>query len=111
MDSLKDVREVLEKTLEEYTKIPYAYGDLKCRLIISKDGNNFLLITQGWEGDVQVHGCLVHAEAIADKIWIHRDGLEDGIADDLLRSGIPKDKIVLAFHPPEVRPHTGFAVE
>ncbi|MDJ1178628.1 XisI protein [Roseofilum sp. BLCC_M91] len=110
MDSLNDIRQRVEQTLLEYTKIPYAYGDLQCRLIVSKDSNHFLLITQGWHDDVQVHGCLVHVEAIANKVWIHRDGLEDGIADDLLRAGIPKDKIVLGFHPPEVRLHTGFAV-
>lgn len=110
MDSLNEVRKSIEKTLKEYTEIPYGYGDLQCRLIVSEDRNNFLLITQGWEEDVQVHGCLVHVEIIADKVWIHRDGLEDGIADDFLRAGIPKDRIVLGFHPPEVRPYTEFAV-
>lgn len=57
-----------------------------------------------------MHGCLVHVELIGDKVWIHRDGLEDGIANDLVRAGIPKSQIVLGFHPPEVRPHTEFAV-
>lgn len=47
MDSLTAIRAVLKKILEEYTKIPYAYGDLQCRLTIGRDGNNFLLITQG----------------------------------------------------------------
>lgn len=69
-----------------------------------------LLITQGWENDVQVHGCLVHVEVIGDKIWIHRDALEDGIALDLVNAGIPKNQIVLGFHPPEVRPYKEFAV-
>jgi hypothetical protein len=43
------------------------------------------------------------------KIWIQHDGTEEGIADGLVNSGIPKDRIVLAFKPPEIRPHTGFA--
>ncbi|NES04021.1 MAG: XisI protein [Okeania sp. SIO2F4] len=80
---------MIQQELKEYTEIPYAHGDLQCRLIISEDRNDFLLITQGWEDDVQIHGCLVHIEIIGDKIWIHRDGLEDGIASDLLRGGIP----------------------
>jgi hypothetical protein len=79
-------------------------------LIVSEDRNNFLLITLGWEDDVQVHGCLVHIEVIGDKIWIHRDGLEDGIANELVKAGIPKTQIVLGFHPPNIRPHTEFAV-
>lgn len=110
MDSLVQNREVIQEKLKEYTEIPYAYGDLQCRLIVSEDRNNFLLITLGWEDDVQVHGCLVHIEVIGDKIWIHRDGLEDGIANELVKAGIPKTKIVLGFHPPNIRPYTEFAV-
>ncbi|NER07272.1 MAG: XisI protein [Okeania sp. SIO3C4] len=110
MDNLDQYRTIIQQELKEYTKIPYAHGDLQCRLIISEDRNDFLLITQGWEDDVQVHGCLVHIEIIGDKIWIHRDGLEDGIASDLLRAGIPKSQIVLGFHPPDVRVFTEFAV-
>jgi hypothetical protein len=110
MDSLNQLQVILETTLKEYTEIPYASGDLQCRLIVSNDRHHFLLIVQGWEDDIQVHSCLVHLEIIGDKIWIHRDGLENGIADDLLRAGIPKHQIVLGFHPPDVRPHTEFAV-
>ncbi|CAC5340228.1 MULTISPECIES: XisI protein [Planktothrix] len=110
MDSLVQYREIIQEKLKEYTEIPYAYGDLQCRLIVSEDRNNFLLITLGWEDDVQVHGCLVHIEVIGDKIWIHRDGLEDGIANELVKAGIPKTQIVLGFHPPNIRPHTEFAV-
>lgn len=110
MDILNKYRNIIINQLKEYTTIPYAYGDLKCQLIVSDDRNNFLLITQGWEDDLRVHGCLVHLEIINHKIWIHRDGLEDGIALDLVRAGIPKSDIVLAFHPPDVRPFTEFAV-
>ena len=97
MDNLIQYRETIQQQLQEYTEIPYAYGDLQCRLIISEDRNNFLLITQGWEDDLQVHGCLVHVEVIGDKIWIHRDGLEDGIALDLVNAGIPKNQIFWGF--------------
>ncbi|USR93219.1 XisI protein [Phormidium yuhuli AB48] len=47
---------------------------------------------------------------MGDKVWIHQDGLEDGIADELLNAGIPQDKIVLGFHHPDLRPYTGFAI-
>ena len=56
------------------------------------------------------HGCIIHLEIINGKIWIQRDGTEDGIATDLLAAGVPKSDIVLAFHPPEIRQHTDFAV-
>jgi XisI protein len=44
------------------------------------------------------------------KVWIQMDGTEDGIAQELIQSGIPKEDIVLGFHEPSIRPYTGFAV-
>lgn len=110
MDTLEKLGEIVYSILNEYYQIPYSYGNLERRLIVSEDKTNYLLITLGWQNDKRVHGCLVHIEIINGKIWIHQDGTEDGIAEDLLVAGIPKNQIVLAFHPPEVRPYTEFAV-
>lgn len=52
----------------------------------------------------------IHLQIINGKIWIQRDGTEDGIATDLLAAGIPKEQIVLAFKPEHIRPYTEFAV-
>jgi hypothetical protein len=41
---------------------------------------------------------------------VQRDGTEDGVTDELVQAGIPKEEIVLDFHEPSVRPYTGFAV-
>ncbi|WP_445636132.1 hypothetical protein NSTC745_00980 [Nostoc sp. DSM 114161] len=38
------------------------------------------------------------------------DSAEDGVTYELVAAGIPKEKIVLGFHPPNVRQHTGYAV-
>ncbi|MDY6785111.1 MAG: XisI protein [Cyanobacteriota bacterium] len=109
MDILERNQEIIKQALNEYYKIPYSYRDLQRRFIISEDRTNYLLVTLGWRNDKRIHGCLVHIEIIDGKIWIHRDGTEDGIANDLVAAGIPKEQIVLAFHPPEIRPHTEFA--
>jgi XisI protein len=58
----------------------------------------------------RVHGCVVHAEIRDGKIWIHYDGIEDGITSELVTAGVTKDHIVLAFHPPQVREYTGYAI-
>jgi hypothetical protein len=52
----------------------------------------------------------MHLDIIDGKIWIQRDGTEDGIAYELEDAGVPKCDIVLAFHSEDVRPHTGYAV-
>jgi XisI protein len=110
MDNLNSLYQIIYPILKEYADLPYHYGDLKHQLIVGEDRSQYLLMTIGWEKGMRVHGCLVHLEIINDKIWVHRDGLEDGIANDLVAAGIPKSQIVLGFHPEDVRPYTEFAV-
>ncbi|MFB2875529.1 XisI protein [Floridanema aerugineum] len=110
MDTLDKYRQIIETILQEYTTIPYRYGDVKDELIISRNQCRYLVITMGWEAEKRVHGCLIHIDIIDHKIWIQRDGTEDGIANDLVAAGIPKEEIVLAFHPPEIRQYTGYAI-
>jgi XisI protein len=107
---LEQWRDALEQILAYYVDLPYRYGEVKTHLIISHDRNHFLLLHEGWENYRHVHGTLVHAEFRDDKIWIHYDGIEDGITDDLVKSGVPKQNIVLAFQPPHVRAYTDYAV-
>jgi hypothetical protein len=110
MDSLEKMREVIIDSLRYYANLRYATGEINRLLIIDKDSDNYLILLEGWDNRERVHGCLLHLQIINDKIWIQRDGTEDGIATDLLAAGIPKDKIVLAFKPEHIRPYTEFAV-
>jgi XisI protein len=110
MDTLEQWREIIEKSLLYYTQIPYRYGNVKTYVVVSQDRNHFMLMHEGWEDTRRVHGCVVHIEIHDGKIWMHYDGIEDSITTDLVEAGVPKDKIVLAFHPPEVRQYTGYAI-
>jgi hypothetical protein len=110
MDTLEQDRQIIQKIISEYAQIPYAYGEIERHTVFDRDGDRYLLMIVGWEGVRQVHGCIIHVEIINDKIWIHRDGTEDGIAGELLKAGIPKERIVLGFKSPRMRKHTGFAV-
>ena len=44
------------------------------------------------------------------KLWIQCDGTPYGIANELEQEGIKKSEIVLAFHEPEVRKFTEYAI-
>jgi hypothetical protein len=50
------------------------------------------------------------AELHQEKVWSQYDETEDGIAEELIKAGIPRDRIVLAFKPADIRPPTDFAV-
>ncbi len=110
MDILDKYRRIIKEVLVPYTQIPYSYGDIKCKAVFDSDSDSYLLITLGWDGVKRIHGCLVHIDIIDGKIWVQRDDTEDGVTYELVTAGIPKDKIVLGFHPPNVRQHTGYAV-
>jgi XisI protein len=103
MDPLDPYRSIVESTLNEYTRIPYAYGDIQTEAVFDRTHDRYLLINVGWDDDKRIHGSLVHIDIIGGKIWVQRDGLEHGVAKDLVRAGIPRDQIVLAFRSPELR--------
>ncbi|WP_293152019.1 XisI protein [Okeania sp. SIO2C9] len=107
---MNNYHQIITKILGEYANLPYAHGNLERKFIVGEDHKNYLLLKVGYLKGKRVHASVVHLEIINEKIWIHEDGLEDGIASDLLMAGIPKNKIVLGFHPPEVRHLTEFAV-
>lgn len=107
---LNRYRQAIEKILEDYASVPYSYGDIKTEPVFDRERDRYLLVNVGWDEDTRVHGALVHVDVIDGKVWIQRDGTEDGIAEDLVRAGIPRDRIVLGFHAAYVRPHTDYAV-
>jgi len=110
MDILEIYRQLIQKILTDYAQIPYAHSDIQTETVFDRESDHYLLMIVGREGVRRVHGCLVHLDIINGKIWIQRDGTEDGIATELLRAGVPKDHIVLGFRSPEIRQHTGFAI-
>ncbi len=110
MDNLNIYRDIIEGTLIEYTRIPYAYGDIHTEAVFDRTNDRYLLVNVGWDQGRRIHGSLVHIDIINGKVWIQRDGTEGGAAKELVKAGIPKELIVLGFRPPEVRQHTDYAV-
>ncbi|MDQ2730517.1 MAG: XisI protein [Armatimonadota bacterium] len=109
MDTLENYRQVIRKILSEMVHIRYSYADIQNEAVFDRDNDRYLVVSVGWQKVKRVHGCLVHLDIVDGKVWVQRDGTEDGIANVLVAAGIPKDRIVLGFHSSDVRPHTGFA--
>ncbi len=109
MDTVDNYREIIERVLTEYAQLPYSYGEIERQTVFDRERDHYLLLSVGWDKS-RVHGCLVHLDIINEKIWIQRDGTEDGIAYDLEAAGVPKNHIVLAFRPAKLRPYTEYAV-
>ena len=101
----------LHKILEDYCAIlNQSLDGTTTRIVINADRTRYLIITEGWNGTKRIHDLIFDAEIRNGKIWLHHDGLDHGITDELITAGVSKDLIVLAFHPSHIRPHTGYAV-
>ena len=110
MDTLAAYRKAIEEVLANYAKAPYAHGEIAFETVFDHQSDRYLLLSLGWDSVRRVHGCLIHLDIIDGKVWVQRDGTEQGVANDLVRAGGPKERIVLGFHPADVRPHTEFAI-
>jgi hypothetical protein len=110
MEELTRWRKIIRDLLQHYASFKPAHGDVKIEVIADEALDHYELMYAGWHNDYRIHGPVIHIDIQDGKVWIQRDGTEDGVADQLVAAGIPKDKIVLAFKSPEMRQYTGFAV-
>ncbi len=79
-------------------------------LIIDEAHDNYMLAPVGWSPQGRVRGATLYVRIRNGKFYIEEDWTEEGITSHLLAAGVPKTDIVLAFHAPEMRPYTEFAV-
>jgi hypothetical protein len=110
MDRVTRYREIVRRVIADYATGKPAYGDIDMELVIDPERDHYEVLHVGWQGRRRMHGVVLHVDIIDGKIWIQYDGTDRPIADELVEAGIPKEDIVLAFHPADLRKHTGFAV-
>jgi hypothetical protein len=109
MGRIDTYRQIIRSVLSSYVEISYANGEIQNEAVFDEEHDRYLVVSVGWDAAKRIHGALIHIDVIAGKVWIQRDGTEHGIARELVAAGIPKDQIVLGFHPADVRPHTEYA--
>jgi hypothetical protein len=111
MDKVTRYRRIVKEVLMPLTERRYSGLNVTNEAVFDEVNDRYLIVSVGWEGNIRrIHRCLVHLDIIDGKVWIQRDGTEEGVAYALEAAGIPKSDIVPAFHPENVRPHTGYAV-
>ncbi|MEW5986570.1 MAG: XisI protein [Chloroflexota bacterium] len=110
MDQLDTYRQIVKNVISHYAQFKPSYGEVQIEAIFDEANDHFELMYTGWDGYQRVHGCVLHVDIRGGKVWIQHDGIEGGIADELVEAGIPPTDIVLGFQPPAVRPYTDFAV-
>ena len=109
MDTNAGYREIVQQIIFEYAKHKPRYGQIETEMLIDTERDHYKVMHIGWEGMRRVYGSVIHLDIINGKVWIQYDGTNRPVADALLEAGVPREDIVLAFHPPEVRQYTDFA--
>lgn len=112
MDTLTRYRTLVQELLTKYATLAAQRPNAGVETLLAFDEvrDQYLWLQVGWTGRRRVQGITVHVRLRDGKIWIEQDWTEEGIATDLVKAGVPKDDIVLAFHPPELRSLTDFAL-
>jgi hypothetical protein len=110
MDRLEHYREVVSRLVEEYARYKPSHGKIETEAVLDRTHDHYEVMHVGWDGVRRVHGCVVHIDIKDGKVWVQYDGTSRPVAEELVAAGIPREDIVLGFHPPAVRGHTAFAV-
>ena len=97
MDKLEKYRRILQQTVEKYANEPRRPEQVPLVPICDREHDNYLLMRVGWDNVGRAHHTLFHFRLNNGKVWVEDDGIEHGIANDLLEAGIAPEDIVLAF--------------
>lgn len=111
MDKLTEYSSLIKRILSEYVALCNRHPNpsIETFLVVDEAKAHYIWMNLGWQNGDRVTGITVYVRIRDGKFWIEEDWTEDGIANDLVRAGVPKEDIVLAFHAPEMRQYTEFA--
>ena len=112
MEKIIHYQNSIKQVLTEYERISaqVPVPDVDEVLMFDDERKQYLWFNIGWKQGKRVKGISVYIRIKNEKIYIEEDWTEEGMANELLRLGVPKEDIVLAFQPPEVRKFTDFAI-
>jgi len=108
-ENLEKYRGIIRDIISRYAKFTPAVGLVQIETVFDPSNDHYELIYAGWNGPHRIHGSVLHLDIRGGRVWIQFDGTEEGVAEELVKAGIPRDRIVLAFKPPEVRKFTDYA--
>lgn len=110
MDKLTHYRQTVRDLIQNYAQYKPSYGEVQIEVVFDEANDHYELVYSGWNGPYRVHGPILHLDIRNEKVWIQHDGTPDGIAEELVKAGIPRDQIVLGFKAPDLRQYTDYAV-
>jgi hypothetical protein len=107
---MTEYREIIKRVIRDYAAFGPGEEGIEAEVVFNDEQGHYELLYTGWDDWKRVHGSVIHIDIRDGKVWIQHDPTEDGVANELVEAGIPREQIVLAFHHPFKRKYTEFAV-
>ncbi len=103
-------QQIVQELLMKYSQNKPAYGEIEVETVFDTQRNHYQIIHLGWQHNRWIHQCVMHLDIRNEKIWIFYNSTEHDIAAELVSLGVPKQDIVLGFHPPFMRELSDYGV-
>lgn len=102
------IKGVLAKLEDVLSRSPTTGVETLCA--VDEERDQYVLLSTGWAGTERVRGITVYLRLRDGKVWLEEDNTDFGIAEELMKAGVPREDIVLGFQHPDMRRLTDFAV-
>ncbi len=108
--TIKQKEHIISTWLKEYAEIRNS-PEWEYDFIEDKERRHYQVVRMGWEKNIFRYHVIFHLQ-IKDtgKIWLYVNETDVEIDEELAELGIAFSDIVVAFHPPSMRPHTRYAI-
>lgn len=105
METIVRYREIIHRLLEEYRAFltELTKTDVDTEILCDDQNGQYMVMRIGWRAETRVHRPLFYLRLKDGKIHVEEDWTKEGIANELMRAGVPASDIVLAFNPPNLR--------
>lgn len=110
MEKLARYQTIVQDLLHAYAKHKPAYGEIDVEVSFDTERHHYLIWHTGWLHKRWIHHSPIHCAIRDGKIWLLANSTEHDVAADMVENGIPREDIVLGFHPRSMREYTDYAV-
>jgi hypothetical protein len=97
MNTTTTDRDIVKRVISRYAKFVPSHGNIRLDTVFDDEQGRYALMQVGWDRGHRVRGNLIYITVHDGQVWVEYDGMEQGVAHDLIQSGIDPERIVLKF--------------
>ena len=97
MDTRAPYSNIVKDVISKYAKLRPSHGQIRLDTVFDDRQGNDALMQTGWDRGIRVRGNLIFITIRDEKVHVEYDGIERGIADELVDRGIQQEDVILEF--------------